>query len=237
MAVSEVTVASWRDGSSLGPSRSMHRRETPHHSIPVSPDVVSGDPASLDQPSLGPASPDVPSVVAAPPHAPQAEKRDGQPQPCARSDGTFEDACDADGNLIKYSCELMGSCQLQGACNQTPTGKVISRTTDCSGTYVGGVCSPPCPSPGEALLCKSIASDGSVTLEEHLDASGLRIVSWRPAVIRASYDCSAMPQVGLQVIVTDPGDAGPYCTVQSLHLVVGSTAVDPHCAYDCQVPP
>jgi hypothetical protein len=151
------------------------------------------------------------------------------------SNGDFEDRCDAKGMLIKYTCELVGPCEPQGPCTQTATGKVLSQTIDCAGTCASGACLPRCPTAGEPLEYKSLAPDGTATLESTTTQRDY-VCQLSSVVVDASYDCRTTPQVGLAVVVTDAGDAGLYCSSTSVRLVLGSTAVDPHCAYECQVP-
>jgi hypothetical protein len=152
------------------------------------------------------------------------------------SNGTFADTCDSSGNLVKYRCEVTGPCQMQGPCMQTVTGKVLSQLVDCNKTCSGGACVTRCPASGEALVYSSIGSGGRATLES--PSSGRSYAcTVAPVPVNPAYDCLATPKVGLMVYVTDGGDAGMYCSVPSVRLTVGSTAVDANCAYDCQVPP
>jgi hypothetical protein len=150
------------------------------------------------------------------------------------TNGDFEDQCDSNGMLTKYSCELMGPCQPQAPCTQVPTGKVIAQTIDCGGTCVSGECNPRCPTLGENLVYEGISADGSATLRSGTTGRTYTC-QLSSMVVDGGFDCRTAPHVGTSVVVTDSGDAGPYCVAPSVHLTVGSTVVDPHCAYDCQV--
>jgi len=167
--------------------------------------------------------------------APQSQSSAAMSRRLHGTNGDFSDHCDPAGMLIKYTCELTGACQPQAPCVQSATGKVVSQTIDCAGTCMSGACLPRCPTAGESLEYKSVTADGSATLQSQTTG---RSYACHPAAIAPNpgYDCLASPQVGHTVVVTDSGDAGLYCTASTVHLVVGSTPVDPTCAYDCQVP-
>jgi hypothetical protein len=151
--------------------------------------------------------------------------------------GTFADSCDPAGNAVKYTCEVTGPCAHQGPCVQSLTGRVVSQNVDCAGACEAGACRARCPAVGEPMEYKVVGPGGaSVTLESSTSGRDYAC-ALGPQIVDPTYDCHATPAASLRVVVTDAGDAGAYCSSSSIHLVVGSTAVDPHCAYDCKVQP
>jgi hypothetical protein len=71
--------------------------------------------------------------------------------------GTFDDYCDADGNLVEQRCEVMAYCGSNGVTDACIpyfdyfTGQVVEQPVDCLGTCVDGACTLPCPSLGDLV--------------------------------------------------------------------------------------
>ena len=83
------------------------------------------------------------------------------------TNGTFEDACDDNGDLIEHVCE-----------NQPATGLVAQRSVDCLGMCTGGACEIPCPRTGDDL---TVTTADALRHEYELDAGieGLRYACLR----------------------------------------------------------
>ena len=86
----------------------------------------------------------------APVHLGHCHERTGKPtfplDPAVResiegSNGTFVEACDAEGNLIEYRCDMQTLCGGGMDCAPYPTGAVSPVTYDCGGRCQDGVCS------------------------------------------------------------------------------------------------
>ena len=56
------------------------------------------------------------------------------------SNGTFVEACDDDGNLIAYTCNMENRCGGPIDCAPFPTGEASPVTYDCAGQCQGGTC-------------------------------------------------------------------------------------------------
>ena len=56
------------------------------------------------------------------------------------SNGTFVEACDDEGNLIAYACNMQILCGGALDCAPFPTGEVSPVTYDCEGRCQGGTC-------------------------------------------------------------------------------------------------
>jgi len=108
------------------------------------------------------------------------------------NDGSYEDACDDEGNLIEHVCETTLACNgargiggsSGAACapTQQPTGFVTQHLIDCLGLCVDGTCEVPCPEPHDQLTVVAIDSS---TGEHELDPGieGLRYVCVRDACL------------------------------------------------------
>jgi hypothetical protein len=58
------------------------------------------------------------------------------------TNGTFSDECEANGDLVEYTCEMRELCEFEGGCAPFPTGRVISRVFECAGACEDGACAP-----------------------------------------------------------------------------------------------
>lgn len=99
------------------------------------------------------------------------------------SNGTFEDACNDQGDLVEHVCQTQLMCGARsagaagsagsGACapSPQPTGYVDAITVPCFGLCDGGVCNVPCPTMNGELTVASV--DGQ-SYELDSAATGLR---------------------------------------------------------------
>ncbi len=124
------------------------------------------------------------------------------------TNGTFADACDAQGNLIQYSCVTTLECLTDEApnapCYTYDTGPVASPShVDCVGGCVDGRCDARCPQQGDQVTFTQVFNDGSVVVRNDSDGR--------------SYNCAA---------------AAPTCTVAAGQV----GRVSPLCQRSCRPP-
>jgi hypothetical protein len=163
--------------------------------------------------------------------------------------GTFVDSCDAQGNLMDYYCETMQTCTFGTPqpdpipmCTSMNTGKVSSKSYDCSGHCVNGTCSDRCPAFGDLLTYLTVdKATGAATFENQtdhrryacqltFDASG------------DSYNCTTDPTVGLVVKMIAQGLKSLTCTGGDFGSFgigpMSALSTDPQtCDYECTIPP
>jgi hypothetical protein len=159
------------------------------------------------------------------------------------TNGTFTDACTAEGDLTEYSCEVKATgaaipCVLAPASEEdarliappgcgTPTGKVVSTLVSCGGLCKEGRCNYWCPAPGQELEYHAVVN-GAVSIENH--ALDFRY-ECEVVFAREDYDCASELLVGETTTVFSTGS----CNASS--IVFGtSSSEDPavqDCTYSC----
>ena len=156
--------------------------------------------------------------------------------------GTFTDACDADGNVTEYLCEVnyeqcTPNCWANCPPCATLTGQVVSQHFDCDGTCVDGTCAARCPSFGDRLRYLSVDASGNATF---LNLADQRRYSCRLFWDTASdaYDCKTDAYAGLETQVSALGLFGSYCTggtFGNIGVGVVTPASNEACAYECTI--
>lgn len=155
--------------------------------------------------------------------------------------GTFTDACDADGNLTEYLCEVRyEACQPN--CWDCPpcsvsTGQVIPQHIDCNGTCVDGTCVTRCPDFGDGLRYLSVDASGDVTFLNLTDQRRYACsLTWDAT--SDSYDCKSQPYAGLETQVSSLGLFSSYCaggTFGGVGVKIVSSASNETCGYQCTI--
>ncbi|MFT3765809.1 MAG: hypothetical protein QM820_09860 [Minicystis sp.] len=116
------------------------------------------------------------------------------------SNGTFEDACDENGNLIQYGCgsKEVWTCS-DWECYDEPetTDEVVSRTIDCAGTCQNGACPSLCPKDNTSIVFESL--DGTahgiireVGTENRWDCDAISISSITPEGLGEYLDAPSL---------------------------------------------
>jgi hypothetical protein len=122
------------------------------------------------------------------------------------------------------------------------TGKVVSKSYDCSGHCLNGTCSDRCPTFGDLLTYVAVdAATGAATFENQTDH---RRYTCQLTFDESgdSYDCKTGPSVGLAVKMTAQGLKSSTCTGGDFGGFgigpTGALATDPPtCDYECEIPP
>jgi hypothetical protein len=162
------------------------------------------------------------------------------PETWSGTNGTFVDACDANGNLTKYSCEVMQVCGPgpNPGCNEFDTGAVKSWSIDCAGHCVAGACPSRCPAFGDILTVESVDAAGNVSLRDAADGRAFTcaLTYQQPD---AGFDCIANVHVGSRGTFSSQGFSGSYCTganIGSFGLCYpGGSCYGQDCSYACSV--
>lgn len=131
------------------------------------------------------------------------------------TNGSFTDSCDADGNLVEYTCELAPCLSTRvafpggrggtGGVALCPTGTVLSRTVDCAGHCKGGACFDWCAEQGDELEFTAVSA-----MQARM-AKGDYELACDVVFQREGYDCLASSLVGRTLVVTSVG----ACNAQS----------------------
>jgi hypothetical protein len=149
------------------------------------------------------------------------------------SNGTFTDACDAQGNLFKYSCEEKNRCVGMTCAGPIYTGRVNPpQLVDCLGTCRGGRCLNQCPQAWD--LVAFVALDGaSVIVQDATDGHVYRCSFAAGTPCATNGGC-----VGQAGIITSGALAGLWCTATDFGVIEvtmgGPTPIDLECGV---VPP
>lgn len=153
--------------------------------------------------------------------------------------GTFEDACDMNGNLTEYACEL-GACLEQapgaepgwsgGAPCAPPSGWVIPTTVDCSGQCSAGRCFPWCANTGDAFFVTSVDPGVGLMLQD-VETGYYFSCTVRPSQL--GIDCASPDLVAYQLTVSAPDS----CINGNTRFVADHPFIDgpQACNYDCTV--
>ena len=144
------------------------------------------------------------------------------------TNGTFIDACDENGDLTAYECEVeyesVGGDQDLGTI-LTGTGAVTQTTIACAGTCVDGTCVGVCEQQGDEMQIVSADDSGNATLEDER-------THW-------TYDCEVYanscgpfpPGTEFQLVGTD----GCWQANNNL-IAVGNGPMGASCSYKNCVP-
>ena len=152
--------------------------------------------------------------------------------------GSFTDACDAQGNLIEYICEVDSSgCTYPNPpinC-QRITGNVTPVIVNCSGTCNAGACSSYCTHPNDVLAYQSVdRATGATTLSNPTrDAVYVCELIWDRET--ADYDCAANPVIGGTAAAVSFGNATLLCLPgeTSTFGVAPQGTTQQECTYTC----
>jgi hypothetical protein len=137
------------------------------------------------------------------------------------SNGTFVDECDADGNLIEYTCGTNYIDDGHGGTVGVYNGEVEPTLMPCGGTCVDGRCPSQCPASPATMTCIAMREGQTIVLQD--DATGL------------SYECEpagpcfAGYRVGSTVEVTSGWGTHRLCT----EALPGLARTADSCAYAC----
>jgi hypothetical protein len=152
------------------------------------------------------------------------------------TNGAFEDSCDADGNLVEYSCETQLGCgsrgDASGACAPQPhlTGNVWPTTVLCLGLCMDGACEVPCPEAGVELTITTADLFGSNYL---LEASSLGV---RYQCTRDESCAAPLPVDGSQLTVVSLSprdDVQPDCRIAFTNMSAPLVLSDGCNYFDC----
>jgi hypothetical protein len=145
--------------------------------------------------------------------------------------GEFVDACNSDGNLMEFFCEVKVECEEppNPVCVSYQSGKVTSQLFDCGGKCANGECNARCPAIGDVLIYESLGDDGAagfkfVEAPRHFQCT---LLFDNP---NDSYDCKTSPQIGQEVEVQSLGLSGPFCTGGA----IGNIGLL-NCSYACSI--
>jgi hypothetical protein len=149
------------------------------------------------------------------------------------TNGTFQDTCDANGNLTEYTCEGKQTCGPgpNPACDHWLTGQVIPQTIDCNGRCKDGRCVSRCPKAGDVLVYKVVEASGAATFTNQTDGRVYACAGLGFDKANDGFDCKAAV-VGQQIVVIGIGMTGSFCTGgQFGNIAAGTQATEEQCAY------
>jgi hypothetical protein len=145
--------------------------------------------------------------------------------------GTFEDACDADGNLIEYVCETQEMCEgfPNPACTTFLTGNVIEQLLNCSGHCVDATCEARCPAFDDIVRYLSIDASGNPEL--------LNVTDGRNYSCDLIFDAGGCTSIvaGAERVITSLGLRGGPCTGADFGNI--GTSDPQQCSYRCDITP
>lgn len=137
--------------------------------------------------------------------------------------GAFEDRCDPNGDLIKYTCETEQTCIgfPNPTCTPFYTGFVRPSLVDCAGGCREGSCEDRCPAAGEHIVYEATDGTGWFTVRNEGDGE-----TYECAVVFDNdldkYDCIKDPRVGTEAEI-DVGSNGTCEAEFSLAVVAKGT--------------
>jgi hypothetical protein len=170
----------------------------------------------------------------------------GEPDPAkprvvTGTNGTFADACDGAGNLVKRACKIKSVCDPgpNPGCTEVDTGEVEAKSIDCAGLCVGGACAAGCPVTGDELTVTSTDGDGKVSFTNKRDNRhyACKLVFQQGSV---AYDCKKAPYVGASHFVVGLGLRGRFCTGKDFGSIGTGAGAEPAkqaCSFQCDVVP
>jgi hypothetical protein len=145
--------------------------------------------------------------------------------------GTFEDTCAADGNLIEYVCETQIVCEgaPNPACTTLLTGNATEQVLNCSGHCVDGTCEARCPAVGDVIRYLSVDASGNPELSNVTDGR--------------QYSCDLIFDAGgctsivadTERVITSLGLRGGPCTGADFGNI--GTSDPQQCSYRCDITP
>jgi hypothetical protein len=155
------------------------------------------------------------------------------------ANGTFVDHCDAQGNLVNYSCETALLCgpAPNPSCTSYETGNVITNAIDCAGHCAGGTCDGRCPMQGDRLAYVSVDPSGGAVLTNV--TQGRRYVC-TVFFTGPGFNCATMPMPGAPAVVYSLGLHGLYCTgaqFGNIGVSLNLNAPTENCGYACSIAP
>jgi hypothetical protein len=156
------------------------------------------------------------------------------------TNGTFDDACDPQGNLVEYVCETTTLCGPgpNPSCTTLRTGRVVPKNVDCAGHCRDGWCDDRCPATGQLVTYVSIDGQGNPQLHNHSDGRSYActLVFDNP---NDAVDCKTTPTASTQATVVSLGLSGAPCTgggFGNIGLTVPPDAKGVEsCAYACSI--
>jgi hypothetical protein len=153
------------------------------------------------------------------------------------TNGSFEDTCSDDDNLIEQTCELAciggpypfggaGGISARIACLPQATGRVIASTIPCGGRCVEGTCFQWCPSTNDTLTVDSVGERVRLSADSYTYDCD---VSWQAT----GYDCRAADLVGRGLRVMGLGN----CLVDRVTIALddASNGGAQDCTFDCAI--
>ena len=134
-------------------------------------------------------------------------------------DGAHTDTCDADGNLVEYSCGVtcdpgiyyppgIGGNAAALACLPIPNGLVVATTIDCSGRCLDGACVSECPQTGDVIRYES--QNGSEWTLRNLTQEQDYVCTITFDRDADGYDCSVGRQ-GTTTVINALSNADLFC--------------------------
>jgi hypothetical protein len=165
----------------------------------------------------------------------------GVQQTLSGTNGVFVDTCDAQGNLVQYSCETATTCGpgVNPGCSESTTGRVDSQNVNCSGHCAGGRCDSRCPDIGQRFHFVAVGPPGTANLANDSDG---RTYACSVSFDQPSdaFDCSNGPAPGMTGAITSLGLHGTYCPGEDFGNVGvsidgASSPATENCAYACGI--
>jgi hypothetical protein len=167
------------------------------------------------------------------------------PQRFEGDNGTFTDACTADGNLTKHACELVPDPACMPVppnpppCPSVATGQVLEQEIDCRGTCQAGACEGSCPQFDDALEVLALEGD-SVVFSTPDPARRLHCALFfeQPD---DGFDCATV-RVGQRGFISSLGLQQSYCTGGAFGNIGACFQADctqqvQNCSYACSIEP
>jgi hypothetical protein len=153
------------------------------------------------------------------------------------TNGSFEDTCSDDDNLVEHACELAcvggpypsggaGGISARIACLPQPTGRVVASTIPCGGRCVLGTCFQWCPSTNAELSVESVGERVRLSGDDYTYDCD---VSWQDT----GYDCRATGLAGRTLRVMGLGN----CLLDRVTIALddASNGGGQDCTFDCAV--